>query len=149
MVDLDAIEKMSEPLRNATGMLATLWSATDDPVLRVAELFALCAELRAAREENERLHVEVAKLIAAIEAPLLVKPSTLELGAMTERKPGDSAWGTECSKHGLGYGSGCVCCANEAREDAQRRQSLAEWDKRNAIEAAAKVARAALKEPQR
>jgi len=60
------------------------------------------------------------------------------------RKPGDTAWGWICEKHGLGYQSGCICCSGEFDEYRKRKDQTARYLRDEALREASKMARKAL-----
>lgn len=60
------------------------------------------------------------------------------------RKPGETAWGWICEKHGLGYQSGCICCQNEFDSYRERKNSDARHARDDALYIARKKARAAI-----
>jgi hypothetical protein len=60
------------------------------------------------------------------------------------RKPGETAWGWVCEKHGLGYQSGCICCHDEYLAHKERKDSSARYARDDALHDACKKARAAI-----
>ncbi len=63
---------------------------------------------------------------------------------LKERVPGNSAWGTICAKHGLGYGGGCICCADDIKAHRATKDREARSARNDALRAADELASAAL-----
>lgn len=59
-------------------------------------------------------------------------------------KPGETAWGWICEKHGLGYQGGCICCHDEYLAHKERKDSSARYARDDALRDARKKARAAI-----
>jgi len=60
------------------------------------------------------------------------------------RKPGETAWGWVCEKHGLGYQSGCICCHEEFVKHKERKDDSARYARDDALHDARKKARMAI-----
>ena len=62
----------------------------------------------------------------------------------TMRHPGETAYGWICEKHGLGYQSGCICCAGDLMAYREQKDREARYAREDAIREASKKVRAAI-----
>ena len=62
----------------------------------------------------------------------------------TMRHPGETAYGWICEKHGLGYQSGCICCAGDLMAYREQKDREARYTREDAIREASKKVRAAI-----
>ena len=62
----------------------------------------------------------------------------------TMRHPGETAYGWICEKHGLGYQSGCICCAGDLKAYREQKDREARYAREDAIRDASKKVRAAI-----
>ena len=60
------------------------------------------------------------------------------------RKPGDTAWGWICEKHGLGYQGGCICCRDDMDKFRDQKDREARYARDDALRAARNKASAVL-----
>jgi hypothetical protein len=64
------------------------------------------------------------------------------------RVPGETAWGWICEKHGLGYQSGCICCADDFARHREAKDRNARYARDDALRAAGELGRAAIAKAQ-
>lgn len=94
---------------------------------------------------SEIKRAAASELLEALQAFLLAEEMSIYGDAsdfvwpkIEMRKPGDTAWGWICEKHGLGYQGGCICC----RDDFDAYQKGKDYSARCARDAALRDARA-------
>lgn len=103
------------------------------------------------RAANACLIASAPELLAALEAYESARAmssygdaSDFEFPGQSMRKPGESAWGYICAKHGLGYQSGCICCSEEFSKHQAQKNRQAVQARNEALCAASDAARAAI-----
>lgn len=101
---------------------------------RVAELERDAARLREALVEYQ----------AAQAMPKYGDYSGFVWPKIEMRKPGETAWGWICEKHGLGYQGGCICCQDEYERHRNQKDAEARYARDDTLKAADIKARAAL-----
>lgn len=104
-----------------------------------------------AAAELRRLDRVNAELVEALEAqqaaqamPIYGDYTGFVWPKVEMRKPGETAWGWICEKHGLGYQGGCICCADEWKRHQDQKDREARYARDDALHAASNKARAAL-----
>ena len=122
------------------------WEAIHN--LETAEIEQLawesCTELQRLHDANVEL-IEALKANQIAEAmPIYGDISDFVWPKSEMRKPGDTAWGWICEKHGLGYQSGCVCCREDFDNYRKRKDQDARYERDKALREASEKARKAL-----
>jgi hypothetical protein len=101
-------------------------------------------ELRRLYAVNQELLEVLKELQAAQEMTTYGDPSDFVWPKSEMRKPGETAWGWICEKHGLGYQGGCICCSDEFTRYKGRKDQEARFARDDALRAASAKARSAI-----
>lgn len=102
---------------------------------------ALVGELQ---RDAERLTEALQELLTAQAMTTSGDSSDFVWPTQTMRKPGETAWGWICEKHGLGYTGGCLCCRDEFDRYKNQKDTEARYAREDALKAASKKARTAI-----